>query len=167
MGAWGHAPPGKFSNLGAMRLLLRLILGQYDTSRRPNDRVSHECHFAHWVYTKGASLLIQFAYRLKATPFAGEVCETNHLLVKMESCWKTRGTVLLHCMLTAISQVSRRYLCASGHCMGVRQAMVLIGNARQAMSEGNGPVETGLTGPAATALYRLSEYEVGLFYNNS
>ena len=37
--------------------------------------------------------------------------------------------------------------------MGVRQAMALIGNARQAMSEGkSGPVETGLTGPVATAL---------------
>ena len=48
-GAWGHAPPGKFWNLGAMRLLLRPILGQYDASRRPNDRVSHECHSAHCV----------------------------------------------------------------------------------------------------------------------
>ena len=38
--------------------------------------------------------------------------------------------------------------------MGVHQAMVLIGNARQATSEGRSvPVETGLTGPAATALY--------------
>ena len=35
--------------------------------------------------------------------------------------------------------------------MGVRQAMALIGNARQATSEGkSGPVETGLTGPVAT-----------------
>ena len=34
--------------------------------------------------------------------------------------------------------------------MGVHQAMALIGNAT---SEGkSGPVETGLTGPAATAL---------------
>ena len=39
-------------------------------------------------------------------------------------------------------------------CLGVGQAMALIGNIRQAMSEGkSGPVETGLTGPAATALY--------------
>ena len=48
-------------------------------------------------YTNGASFLIQFAYRPKATPFAGEACVTNHSLVRMESCWKTRGTVLLHC----------------------------------------------------------------------
>ena len=46
--------------------------------------------------------------------------------------------------------------------MGVRQAMALIGNARQATSEEkSGPVETGLTGPAATALYGL-EIVVGM-----
>ena len=56
-------------------------------------------------------------------------------------------------LFAAISQVSTWYLCASGRCVGVRQAMALIGNARQATSEGkSGPVETGLTGPAATAL---------------
>ena len=37
--------------------------------------------------------------------------------------------------------------------MGVHQAMALIGYAKQATSEGkSGQVETGLTGPAATAL---------------
>ena len=37
--------------------------------------------------------------------------------------------------------------------MGVRRAMVLDGDARQATSEGkSGPVETELTGLAATAL---------------
>ena len=41
--AWGHALPG------AMRYLLRPILGQYDASQRPDDRVSHECHSAHCV----------------------------------------------------------------------------------------------------------------------
>ena len=43
-GAWGHASPGKFWNLGAMRLFLRPNLGQYDASRRPNNRVSHSTH---------------------------------------------------------------------------------------------------------------------------
>ena len=37
--------------------------------------------------------------------------------------------------------------------MGVRRAMALIGDARQASSEGkSGLVDTGLTGTAATAL---------------
>ena len=48
-GVWGYAPPGKFWNFGAMRLLLRPFLGQCDASRRLEDRVSHECHSAHCV----------------------------------------------------------------------------------------------------------------------
>ena len=56
------------------------------------------------LYTNGVSLPIQFAYRPKATPFAGEACETNRSLVRTESCWKTRRTVLLHC-----SQPSRKF----------------------------------------------------------
>ena len=28
---------------------MRPVLGQYDASRRPDDRVSHECHSAHCV----------------------------------------------------------------------------------------------------------------------
>ena len=56
-------------------------------------------------YTNGVGFLIQFAYRPKATPFAGEACETNRSLVlKNGKCWKTRVTVLLHC-----SQPSRKF----------------------------------------------------------
>ena len=96
-GIWGHAPPGKFLNLGA-RLLLRPILGQYDASRRPNDSVFLiNAILPIALYTTGVSFPIQFAYRLKATPFAGEACETNCSPVRTKSCWKTRGTVLLHC----------------------------------------------------------------------
>ena len=99
-------------------------------------------------YTNGVGFPIQFAYRSKATPFAGEACETNRSLVRTESCWKTRVTVLLHC-----SQPSRKFQHASGHCVGFRRAKALIGNARQATGKGkSGPVETGLTRPAATAL---------------
>ena len=101
-------------------------------------------------YTNGVNFPIQFAYRPKATPFAGEACETIRSLARTESCWKTRRTVLLHCL-----PPSRKFQHgASGRYVGVRQAMALIGNARQAMSEGkSGPVETGLTGTATTALY--------------
>ena len=85
----------------------------------------------------------------ETTPFAGEACEINCLLVRTESCWKTHRTALF----AAISQVSTWYLYALGRCVGIRQAMTLIGNARQATSEEkSGPVETGLTGPAAMAL---------------
>ena len=48
---------------------------------------------------------------------------------------------------------SQRALCVGGPCMGVRGVMVLIGDTKQAMSEGkSGPVEIGLTWPVATAL---------------
>jgi len=91
-------------------------------------------------YTNGVGFPIQFAYRPKATPFTGEACKTNHSLVKTESCWKTCGTVLLHC-----SQQSRKFqhgiLCASERCVGVCKAMVLVGNVKQPTSEGKcGPV---------------------------
>ena len=49
-------------------------------------------------YTNGVGFLIQFAYRPKGTAFAGEVCKTNRSLVRTESCWKSRRTVLLHCL---------------------------------------------------------------------
>ena len=42
-------PQKFFLNLGAMRLFLRPFLCQYDACRRPEDRVSHECHSAHCV----------------------------------------------------------------------------------------------------------------------
>ena len=43
VGVWGHAPLENFCNLEALRLLLRLFWGQYDASRRPDDRVSDVC----------------------------------------------------------------------------------------------------------------------------
>ena len=55
-------------------------------------------------YNNGVGFPILFAYRPKATPFAGEACETNRSLVRTESCWKTRVTVLLHCL-----QPSRKF----------------------------------------------------------
>ena len=81
-------------------------------------------------YSAGVSFLIQVAYRLKATPFTGEVCETDRSLVRMESCWKTRGTVC-HTVRVLSYQYSTWYLsvCASGLCVGVCQAMALISNA--------------------------------------
>ena len=40
--------------------------------------------------------------------------------------------------------------------MGVRRALALFGDAKQATGEGkSGPVETGLTGPVATALVMI------------
>ena len=102
------------------------------------------------LYSTGVGLRIQFAYLPKATPFA---CETKR---SVESCWKEDSQNSSVALFAAISQVSTRYLCGSGCCMGVRLAMALIDDARQATSEGkSGPVETRLTGPAATALNHI------------
>ena len=53
------------------------------------------------------------------------------------------------------SQPSREFqhvTCVVGGLHGIHQAMALIDNAKQAMSEGkSGPVETGLTGHGLTA----------------
>ena len=96
---------------------------------------------------------VRFAYQSKATPFVGEACETNHSQVRTESCCEKQSPNSSVTLLAAIMQVSTWLLCAWGHRVGVRRAMVLIGDARQATSEGkSGPVETGLTGPAGTAL---------------
>ena len=76
-GAWGHAPPGKLWNLWAMRLLLRpilspsMLLGDQTTEFHLNAIL----HIA--SYTNGVGFPIQFAYQPKATPIAGEACETN------------------------------------------------------------------------------------------
>jgi len=44
--------------------------------------------------------------------------------------------------------------------MGIHRVMALIGDANRAMGEGkSGPVETGLTGPAATALHGMSSQD--------
>ena len=56
-------------------------------------------------------------------------------------------------LLAAISQDSTCHLCVLGPSVGLHRAMALIGDTKQAKSEGkSGPIETGLTRPAATAL---------------
>ena len=79
-------------------------------------------------YTSGLGFPIQFAYCPKATPsFTGEACETNHSLVRMESCWKEDSRNSSVALFAAISQVSTWYLCALGHCVGVGRAVAMPG----------------------------------------
>ena len=120
MGVWGHAPPEKFWNLEAMKLLLGhiiyiyIFLAQYDASWRPDDSFIDSKEF-----------------------FA---------------------------LFAAISQASTRHLRAWGPCVGVRRATALIGDTKQATSEGkSGPVETGLTGPAATALHCSAAHDPPMY----
>ena len=132
-GSGGSLPPAEnFWNLEAKRLLLRPFLDHFDAPQRP-DR-----------------LLIS-----QATTFADEACET--IIIRLEER-KGAGRVLSHCL-----QPSRKLQHFTCVFVGVRQAMALIGKAKQARVWQNttkqatglgkyGPVETGLTGPVATAL---------------
>ena len=141
MGVWRHAPPENFWNLEAVRLLLRSFLGQYNASWRPDDRVPRVniypfCplhHIQHWFQL---SDIVRLPH--KAHP---SLMRLVRLIVRT-------GKLLEH---------SQEFFCKFQHvtCVrgGVHQVMVLISNAKQAMSEGkSGLVETGLTRPAATAL---------------
>ena len=94
----------KFLKFRGYEIAPETIFGQYDASRRPDDRVSHEYHSAHCVVLRWCRFLIQSTYRPKATPFAGKDCEINRSVVRTKSCWKTRGTVLSHC-----AQSSRKF----------------------------------------------------------
>ena len=132
------------SQIKKNRLLLRTFLGQYDASRRPDDRVSHKCHSAHCVVLCWCRL--SDPGRLSAE---SHTLHRRTLLVRTKSCWKTRGTVR-HTVRVLSYQYSTWYLsvCASGLCVGVCRAMALISNARPSHEQGKGSlVETGLIGP--------------------
>ena len=66
------ARPEKISNLGVIRLLLRPFLGQYDASQRSETEFHMNAILPIALCTNGVGFPIQFAYRPKATPFAGE-----------------------------------------------------------------------------------------------
>ena len=84
----------------------------------------------------------------QATPFTDENCETNHPLGRTESCWKTRKRFFCTVRSHLVSCFNMLLRCV--HSIGVRRALALFGDAKQAMGEGkSGPVKTGLTGPVA------------------
>ena len=66
------------------------------------------------LYTTGSSFPIRFAYQPKATPFAGEACETNPSLVRTESSWKEDSRNSSVALFAAISQVSTWYYVLRG-----------------------------------------------------
>ena len=102
---------------------------------------------AHWFQLSDRSLISQ------ATPSADVACDTIIICLEERKVVGRKTWKSFFALFVAISQVSTCHLSVCGHCVGVRRAMALIGGAKQAMGEGkNGPVETGLTGPAATAL---------------
>ena len=95
----------------------------------------------------GVGFPIRFAYLSKATPFAVEACETNHLYK-----WKVVGRKTLWTALSHCSWPSCKFQLGTCVLGGIAWRLPSM-PCRQAMGEGtSGPVETGLTGLAATAL---------------
>ena len=90
----GGMLPRKILKFRDYEIVSETNFGQYNASRRP---VSHECHSAHFVVHQWCQLSDVVCLSAKSHPFAGEACETNCSLVRMESCWKTYGKVLSHC----------------------------------------------------------------------
>ena len=110
-GVWGHVPPQNFLKFRGYEIASETILAQYDASRRPDHRISHECDSAHCVVHQWCRLPIQFAYRPKATPFAGEACETSYRsLVRKESCWKEDSRNSSVALFAAISHKHGTYV---------------------------------------------------------
>ena len=132
-------------DLEAIRLLLRPFLGQYGASQRPDSRVSHV-----WMSTLSANcawfwlsnhLLISKPHLLQMRLARLIVCLEERKVVARKSSFTLFG---------AISQVSTCHLCAWGPCVGVHQAIMLIGNTKETTSEGK--TWSKLTRPAVTAL---------------
>ena len=89
--------------------------------------------------------------RLSRKPHPSQMRQTR-LVVRLEERKVTRRKTRKNsfALFAAISQVSACHPCAWGPCVGVRRAMALTGDAKQATSEGrSGPVEIGLTAQAA------------------
>ena len=137
---WGHAPPEKVWNLEALRLLLRLLLGQYDASRRPDDRVSDVCPLRRttWFCLSDCSLTSQ------ATAFADEAWKNEKLLEDSDELFRT-----VHGHLASFSTL----VVHLGAMRGRLQSNGAIWQCQASHGDGkSGPIETGLTGLAATAL---------------
>ena len=89
----------------------------------------------------------------QATPLVDEACKTNRL-EEGQVVWRKTSIHTVHSHLASfnMSPPDIRH-CVCGPFIGVCRTMALIGDTKQAMSEGkSGLVETGLTGLAARAL---------------
>ena len=92
---------------------------------------------AAWFRLSDRSLISQ------ATPFADRSGRKNRKLLEDSVIRTVRSHLVLCCNM----------LPRCVRAMGVFRALALYDDAKQAMGEGkSGPVETGLTGPVATAL---------------
>ena len=128
--------------------------GQCDASQRP-DTEFHMYEYVPFLYI--ASYSTGFGFLVVHLPCKPHPLQMRlvRLIVHFEE-WKVVGSKTQRTSFTlfaAISQFSTCHLCAWEWCMGIRQVMTLISNAKQTMSERkSGLVETKQTRPVATAL---------------
>ena len=132
-------PPENLWNLEAMRLLLRPFLGQkrcFSEVRRQSFTSVHE-HLPVAPYSTAWFRLSDRSLISQATPFADRSVHGKNGKLLKESVFRTVRSHLVLCC-----NMSPRCVRA----MGVCRALALFGEGK------SGPVETGLTGPVATAL---------------
>ena len=117
-------------------------MGQYDASRRPNDGVFCPLRRKPMLSAFRSSLLSG----RKPHPSQVKLARLARLArLAQQICYTARSHLASFNMVPMCFGALREH---------PPSTMALIGNARQATSEGeSGPVETGLTGPAATALF--------------
>ena len=138
--------------LGAMRLLLRPLLGPYDALWRLDDK-SFTCMNVYPFCQLRRRTVLVSAFHSSRNP--------HPLQMRLVRLQPFTGKFLkgkLRRVFLHYSQPSRKFqhvtcVLSWGRCVGICRVMELIGDANRAMGEGkSGPVETGLTGLAATAL---------------
>ena len=144
LGGSGGWSPGKFWTLEAMRLHLRPFLGKYDAFWRPDDRVSHIR-----ISTLSAHCVVYQRFGFPIIRLFHKPHPSQMRLVRLIVCFEEQKVVgrksrkNSFTLFAAISQVLTCYLCAWGPRVGVRRAMALSDDAKQATSEEKcGPVET-------------------------
>ena len=150
-----------------MRLLLEPFFSQNAASRQSDDKLSHA-----WMSTSPSYSTVQNWFRfpnclltLQAPLNFDECCEPNRLLEQRTgSCWEEDSEnleILLHCLqpppkiwnVTCHLQTCIPW--AYWSCVGIRWAMVLIGNAKQAISEEKSRPVTGVVASQVRVLFPL------------
>ena len=134
----GHALTENVWNSEAMKLLLGEFLGQHNASKRPDNsftclNIYPFCPLHHTALTWFLAFQL-FAYL------------SNHTLGSTVSCWKKKTRKLSFSYGSQPSRKLQHITCTlCGPCVGVSRATALIGDTKQATSEGKrGMVETEL-----------------------
>ena len=146
---------------GEFRLLLRPFLDQYNANSQTTEFHMYEylpfppiASYTHWFRLSNHSLISQ------ATPFVDETCKSNRQFTwKNGKLLKERlGRSSFSTLFAVILQVSTCHLCGWAPSLRVRRAMAPNWRYQVTHELGkSGPVETGLTRLANTALIYVNQ----------